>query len=142
MGGQAEIYRKYRTIVAENANLTFEEMYSLLVQIEAVLNSRSLLSSSHDPNDLTPLTAAHFLVIKVLVNVLDADVTHIPASRLFSEYQRIQNIHQHFSKRWNMEYVNELKSREVEAYPRTTKSKFIVVDNYPPTKCCSNKNKY
>jgi len=48
--------------IAGNVILTFEELYTLLTQIEALLNSRPLTPMSSDPNDLTPLTPAHFLI--------------------------------------------------------------------------------
>jgi hypothetical protein len=41
---------------------TYEECYTLLCQIEAVLNSRPLTPMSEDPNDLMPLTPAHYLI--------------------------------------------------------------------------------
>lgn len=39
---------------------TFEEFTTLLTQIEGVVNSRPLCPLSNDPNDLNPLTPAHF----------------------------------------------------------------------------------
>ncbi|GFX07845.1 DUF5641 domain-containing protein [Trichonephila clavipes] len=49
--------------VMGSTNLTFEEFYTLLTQIEAVLNSRLLVRLAHnDIDSLSVLTASHFLV--------------------------------------------------------------------------------
>lgn len=96
--------------VIGNANLTFEELNTLLIQVEAILNSRPLFPISSDPNDLYPLTPAHFLVGKILTSVPDPDVRQISENRL-SRYQRVQQLVQHFWSRWNKEYVTELQQR-------------------------------
>ncbi|GFU88064.1 integrase catalytic domain-containing protein [Trichonephila clavipes] len=46
--------------VAKSAIMNFEELTTLMAQIEAVLNSRPLSPLSSDPNDLNPLTPGHF----------------------------------------------------------------------------------
>jgi len=48
--------------VAANALLTFEEFYTLLVQVEAILNFRPLTPLSSNPDDLSLLISAHFLI--------------------------------------------------------------------------------
>ncbi|XP_054746021.1 uncharacterized protein LOC129250427 [Anastrepha obliqua] len=45
-----------------NALLTAEETATLLVEVEAVLNSRPLAPLSNDPNDGKALTPAHLLI--------------------------------------------------------------------------------
>lgn len=58
--------------VLGNAFLHYEEMYTLLVQIEACLNSRPLAPLSNHPDDFMPLTPAHFLIGDSLVCTVDS----------------------------------------------------------------------
>ncbi|GFW22621.1 integrase catalytic domain-containing protein [Trichonephila clavipes] len=59
---EANIKSKKRILlrVAKSAIMNFEELTTLVTQIEAVLNSRPLSPLSSDPNDLNPLTPRHF----------------------------------------------------------------------------------
>ncbi|GFU53404.1 integrase catalytic domain-containing protein [Trichonephila clavipes] len=68
--------------VIGNSILSHEEFLALVVQIEAVLNSRPICPLSNDPNDVETLTPAHFLVGSSLVAVPDPDYTEIPMNRL------------------------------------------------------------
>ncbi|XP_018571541.1 uncharacterized protein LOC108911166 [Anoplophora glabripennis] len=97
--------------VAGNAHLTFEEMYTLLVQVESILNSRPLSPISASPIDLTPLTPAHFLIGCPLTSLPDRELENVPTNRLV-RYQRIQQTVQHFWSRWKKEYLSELHQRQ------------------------------
>lgn len=96
--------------VAGHANLTFEEMYTLLAQIEAILNSRPLSPMSNDPNDLSVLTPGHFLIGDSLRAIPEPSLGHILPTRL-SRWQHIQQMQQHFWTRWQKEYLLELQTR-------------------------------
>lgn len=95
--------------IAGNSVLTFEEFYTFLTQIEAILNSRPLTTMSADPNDLTPFTP-HFLIGRTLTSVADPTITHLQENRL-SRWQLVQRLQQHFWQRWSKEYIQELQLR-------------------------------
>ncbi|CAG9107959.1 unnamed protein product [Plutella xylostella] len=93
------------------AHLTYEEMTTCLIQIEAILNSRPLVPISSDPSDLSCLTPAHFLIGRPLLsvphNVIDDNAN---ISRL-QRFQRVEALKQHFWRRFSNEYVCSLQQR-------------------------------
>ncbi|KAG7200025.1 hypothetical protein KM043_004792 [Ampulex compressa] len=84
------------------AHLTFEEMLTILCEIEAILNSRPLTPLTEDPNDLMCRTPGHFLVGDALNSFPCPDLTDTNVNRLV-RWQRVEQIRQHFWKRWSME---------------------------------------
>lgn len=91
--------------------LTFEELSTVLAQIEAVLNSRPLCSLSPDPNDLNSLTPGHFLTMEPLTAPPDDNLLACKMNRL-SRWQLVQQLHQHFWRRWHVEYLHTLQQRQ------------------------------
>ena len=98
-----------RRIIGEQV-LAFEELDTVLVQIEAVLNSRPLCPLSSDPNDLLPLTPGHFLTMAPLSCIPDADLSSLSVNRL-DRWQLLMHFHQVFWKRWHTEYLHTLQQR-------------------------------
>ena len=90
--------------------LTFEHLNTLVIEIEAMLNSRPLTPISTDPNDLPVLTPGHFLIGDTFTNIRERDLRTIQPSHL-SNWQRIHQLKQEFWSRWYREYLNELTSR-------------------------------
>ncbi|XP_044764471.1 uncharacterized protein LOC123321032 [Coccinella septempunctata] len=90
--------------------LTYEELYTVFVQIEAVLNSRPLCPLSTDPNDLSVLTPGHFLTLAPLSDLPEPDLSNLSMNRL-SRWQLLTRLHQDFWKRWHVEYLNTLQQR-------------------------------
>ncbi|XP_071581043.1 uncharacterized protein [Temnothorax nylanderi] len=81
--------------VIGDAKLTYEEMATVLAQIEACLNSRPLQAISDDPEDFTALTPGHFLIGSALNAVPEPSLAEESTSRL-SRWQLLQSIRDRF----------------------------------------------
>ncbi|XP_076284701.1 uncharacterized protein LOC143211125 [Lasioglossum baleicum] len=129
-------YHLKRTI--RDAKLTYEELYTLLTQIESCMNSRPLCPLSDDPTDLNPLTPGHFLIGDSLTALPHPDLQHINVNRL-NRYQHIQQMLQHFWKRWHQEYFHQLQQRtkwRAKTCPSFGPGTLVLIkeDNAPPLK--------
>lgn len=91
--------------------LTYEEMLTVLNQVEAVLNSRPLYVLSSDPSEPTALTPSHFLSTKPLAFLPAADVSGERAN-LLSRHSLMDSLVQTFWKRFKNEYLHNLQMRE------------------------------
>ncbi|XP_058827738.1 uncharacterized protein LOC131687658 [Topomyia yanbarensis] len=91
-------------------SLIYDEMQTVLVQIEAILNFRPLTPLSNDPDDFEALTPGHFLIQRPLVAIPEPNLTEIPENRL-SAWQKIQHYTQELWKKWTRQYLSELQSR-------------------------------
>lgn len=90
--------------------LSFEELSTFFIRVEAVLNSRPLCPVDSDFSSSDVLTPGHFLIGSPLVSVPEGDVTHLKLNTL-SRWQLIQSAVQHLWKRWHTEYLNTLQQR-------------------------------
>lgn len=102
--------KRLLTKVIGEAHLTYEQLYTVLCQIEGVLNSRPITPLSVDPSDLTALTPGHFLIGDALMAIPERCSDDVPVNRL-KLYERLQVIVRHFWKRWSSEYLTSLQER-------------------------------
>ncbi|XP_076384469.1 uncharacterized protein LOC143263256, partial [Megalopta genalis] len=134
--GAAKSAKYHLTRVIGDQRLTFEELYTLLTQIESCLNSRPLSPLSSDPTDLNPLTPEHFLIGTALTTLPSPDLRDIKDTRL-NRYQLIQQMVQHFWQRWQRECIQQLQQRHKWQHSTTSKlavDSLVIIreDNLPP----------
>jgi len=114
--------------------LTFEELATVLIQIEACLNSRPICQMSSTPMDLQPLTPGHFLIGGLITGVPDVDLSDVPVNRL-DRWQLVQKITQDFWRRWSREYLTSLQGRvkwKTEKPNLTINDIVLIQDNNTP----------
>ena len=120
-------------------NFTYEKLYTIICQIEAILNSRPIAPLSNDPNDLQALTPGHFLIGVPLAAIPDSIIktqSNQPIN-LLHQQRRIQAITDHFWKRWSVEYISTLQprpkwKRDTEIKPKEGDLAVIKEDHLPP----------
>ncbi|XP_055615149.1 uncharacterized protein LOC129761452 [Toxorhynchites rutilus septentrionalis] len=97
--------------IAGTAKLTFEELATVLIEIEAVLNSRPLFTVSRDPADPQVITPAHFLIGRPLIALAEPSLENVKATRL-DRWQHLQLMREHFWRAWTRDYLNTLQPRK------------------------------
>ncbi|XP_029672104.1 uncharacterized protein LOC115240852 [Formica exsecta] len=119
------------------ATLTYEEMSTLLAQVEACLNSRPLQALSDDPEDFSALTQDHFLVGSALTAIPEPSLLDQPMNQLAC-WRLLQKMRDHFWERWSQEYLHSLIHRpkwwNKESGFTVGRLCLIRNENLPPTK--------
>lgn len=117
--------------------LTYENLSTLLCQIEAILNSRPLNPLSDDPNDIQALTPGHFLVGEPLITPLPFIIDPKPQSIGIRLWRDRQKMVQHFWDRWKEEYLVTLQERKKwrreKENIKVGQLVVIKAENFPPT---------
>lgn len=124
--------------VIGNSTLTYEELSTVLAQIEACLNSRPISILSDDPHDPLPLTPGHFLVGEPLLNLSDENYTPCKHITNLERWRLVQKMVNDFWKRWYKEYLVNLNkiykwnTKQIE--PEIDDIVILKDDNVPPSK--------
>lgn len=91
--------------------LTFEEMATVLAQIESAVNSRPLTPVSCDVNDNTVLTPAHFLLNSSPMAIASENLDEHKINYL-DRWRRVQQIVRNFWRQWQDEYLHTIQQRK------------------------------
>ena len=90
-----------------DVKLTYEELSTLLAQIESCLNSRPLVPLANDDDGIEALTPGHFLIGRPLQALPDVSSTN-DSITLLRRWQLCKLLLRHFWKRWSTEYISQL----------------------------------
>lgn len=85
------------------ANLTYEEMSTVLIQVEAVLNSRPLCPFTNSVEDLSILTPNHFLTGQQYVPIPEDE----EGLSLTARMELLQKLYHDIAQRYKNEYICE-----------------------------------
>jgi len=101
--------------------VTLQELYTLIKEIQAILNDRPLTTLNSDINDLQPLTPSHLLFgfhITALphpsLDTAEYDPTFGDAHAISRAHQRRTLLYTHFKQRFQKEYLSLL--REIHSH--------------------------
>ena len=90
---------------------TYEELCTLLAEIEFCLNSRSLYTLSDDLFNPTYFSPGHFLIGESPTQLPATDYTDVKFNRL-SKWQIYQKQLQQFWQRWSSNYLQSLQQHQ------------------------------
>ena len=108
--------RHLRRIVGDVC-FTFEELTTVLTQIEACLNSRPMVPFDlPDDDEVEVLTTGHFLIGRPICALPDPASSFRPITML-RRWDLCQNLVRHFWKRWSSEYLTSLNKFTKWHYP-------------------------
>lgn len=128
--------KRHLSRVIGSATLTYEEMSTLLTQIEACLNSRPLFKQEGDEQYI--LTPGHFLVGEQLTSVPDHTDHKICNVNLLTRWQLLQRMTAQFWKRWHLEYLHTMQQRYKwhTRVPPPNVGDIVIIkeEDVPPTK--------
>lgn len=103
-------FKRHLKTVAGEVVFTFEELSTLLVRVEAALNSRPIASPSDDPMDLTIITPGHLLTGHQILKPLGPHPSHSAKPNNLS-WEKIRSIERDLWRRWSSDYLVQLQRR-------------------------------
>ncbi|XP_068734499.1 uncharacterized protein [Montipora capricornis] len=110
-----------------NALLNYDELSTTLVEVEAVLNSRSLTFVYDEFEE--PLTPSHIVIGRSILSMpsknYSIDVPHTQQA-LSRRAKFLQNILDHFWNRWRAEYLTQLREQH-RCYKRVSSLRKVQV---------------
>lgn len=117
------------------ARLTYEQLFTVIKDVEAILNSRPITQLSNSPDDLDCLTPGHFLIGRRLTSL---PIPHLQDHLPLDTWKLVDHIKNHFWRRWSAEYLRSQQQRYqwINKTKNIAEGELVVLidDNLPPMK--------
>ena len=133
-----EFLKQAEKALVEKIVLTDEEFATILIRIEAVLNSRPMSPLTENPSELLPLTPGHLLRGAPIIAPPEApEEPPLESLSFVKRWDRLKALQHIFARRWKNEYITELQRRVKwkAEQPNLKPNDFVIVkdDLLPPT---------
>lgn len=102
-------YHLRRTIGKKSG--TYMQLIDLLIDIEAILNSRPIYALTDDPDDVQALTPGHFLYGEAPRVPMPIDPPELTNNSIVQLWKDTQQMKEHFWERWLKDYMPTLQKR-------------------------------
>lgn len=127
----------YRRVLGKRI-LTHEQTYTLVVQIEGVLNARPLFSPSDDPADWSPITPAHLAIGRSTAQRPFVEQIEDIAENRLTTWGLQQKLSQCFWRSWRQDYIAGLQKRnkwyEIRTNLKVNDMVLLQDENSPPSR--------
>ena len=100
-------FKQHLRIVVGEVMVTYEELVTVLAQVEACLNSRPFTLLSEPSDGIEALTPGHFLIGKPLTALPNPPESRQPIAML-RRWHLCQRLTSHFWDRWSKQYLTSL----------------------------------
>ena len=102
-----------QSLLKNNAHiLNDESLHTLLLEAEAIVNSRPLTTENINDPDSLPLSPSHLLTMKAKVILPPPGVFQKEDLYARKRWRRVQHLANEFWRRWRKEFLNHLQQRQ------------------------------
>ena len=101
--------RRILPAILSKTRLTDEILHTVFCEVEGIINGRPLTKLSDSPDDLSPLTPNHLLLLRGENNVPPGVFSQ--SDMLRKRWRHVQNLADQFWRKWLRTYLPELQRR-------------------------------
>lgn len=131
--------KKHISRVIGQTVMSYEQFNTLVIRVEACLNSRPLVALHDDPEGRLALTPGDFLIGGPIIGLPEPSLAKLPMNHI-KEWNLVRRWTEDIWKRWQQEYLHTLQLRtkwkKAEENIKVGDIVAVTHENLPPTQWC------